>query len=73
MRVLTCCRVWVHKRGRMLARVKRYVSSMPRTGAIFSAACGSTTFFDIILQTTRFSEKVIENKLCVLIFSTKFI
>jgi hypothetical protein len=34
---------------------------------------GSTTFFDIALNGMIFGKKVIERKMCVLIFSTNFI
>jgi hypothetical protein len=39
---------------------------MPPAGAILSAPPGFTIFFDIISQTTRFSEKkVTEHKMCI--------
>jgi len=34
---------------------------------------GSTVFLHIISQTARLSKKVIEHKICVLIFSTTFV
>jgi hypothetical protein len=30
-------------------------------------------FFDIVSKTARFSEKVVENKMCILILSTTFV
>jgi hypothetical protein len=34
---------------------------------------GSTVFFHIISKMAKFSKKVIEHKMCVLIFSTTFV
>jgi hypothetical protein len=46
-----------------------------RRRQIFCGLSVSTSFFDIVSQTTRFSEKkkVTEHKMRVLIFSTNFI
>jgi hypothetical protein len=49
-----------------------HAQRMRHTVASF-AVSGSTIFFDITSQTVRFSEKVAEHKMCVLIFSTTFV
>jgi hypothetical protein len=58
MNVLACVCVDVaHGRRHVLARIFLYLSSMPRAGALLSAASGFNKFFDIISKTARFSEE----------------
>jgi hypothetical protein len=47
--------------------------AMPMRRIVICDLPGSTMFFNIISQTARFSKRVIEDKMCVLIFSTAFI
>ena len=55
---------------RVRACARARVPSLIQRRHIACGLSGSTKFFDIISQTARFSGKVTEHKICVLIFYT---
>ena len=81
VRVCVRARVWVGVgedegsgvRACACARVAPLLQHATRRHIGICGLSGSATFLDIISQMVRFSEKLSEYKMCVLIFSTAFI
>ena len=79
-KLLAAC-MWVPGRVGVCMRMRMHVCRLPNPARNAYAPycdviCGtsvSTIFCDIISQTMKFSEKVIEHKMCVFIFSTTFV
>jgi hypothetical protein len=71
--------MWVRQHVGMCMCIRAYSLANPARNAYApycDVICGpsvSTIFFDIISQTVRFSEKVTERKMFILLFSTTFV
>jgi hypothetical protein len=65
--------VGARERAYACARVALLIQHSTRRHIVIRGSSGFTTFFDIISQTARFSEKVTEYEMCVLVFSASFV
>ena len=76
MHACPCVRVWLHGNGRRraLARVYPYLSIMQHTCVILSAASLAPQYFPSLSNKWHdFRKKVIEHKMCALIFSANLL